>query len=487
MGQIAYEGDCPVRVTDLKVQLVGEPELIFPSEPTPCSNGVMFLSNLDQVVLYPIETVYFFPVSEAEEANSPVGSTMCVVEKLREALQKLLVPYYFMGGRLRLNTELYRLELQCNDAGALFAGASAGVTLAEVGDFTYPNPGFRSLVLQIQDPTSLADLPLTTVQVTRFKCGGFTLGFSSNHALLDGIAAGEFLANYASLVRGEGMRTWPKPDRTMLKARCPPHVKFEHFEYVWLPGIPFSKQPEPMMAYTEIDALGAATSRGHALMDYEYKAFHVNGQLLAQLKEAGRSHSPISTCTAFEALAAHLWQCRTVALEMAPSEFSSFLFAVDLRQCMEPPLPAAGFAGNAVLSACARARASDLVTKPLWFAVQKVQEARALINNEYARSAIDCLEINKGVPLSSSGCYVSAWWKIIKLQSLDFGWGPPIHAGPIVSALVEFVLFISDGTPDGLMVLVAMPSQYLSKFGSLFLQMGPNNTFFPHSTSSSFS
>ncbi|KAI5074345.1 hypothetical protein GOP47_0010306 [Adiantum capillus-veneris] len=467
-----------------KVEVEGEAELICPAEEeTPRKGQVMFLSNLDQVVLYPIETVYFYPVHVQDD----VGSSKAIAHRMKEALRRLLVPYDFMAGRLRLNHQLFRLELLCNNAGVLFAAASANVTLAHVGDVTFPNPNFTSLVLQVRHPASLAHLPLTTVQVTRFNCGGFTIGFSSNHVLLDGIAAGEFLANYASMVRGEGMCLSPTVERTMFKARCPPLVEFEHHEYVWLAGEPFSEQLEPMLSYTEMDALAAATSQGHPLVDYAYKAFHVDGNLLGKLKKQGMEYVSNGNvdvanrpCTSFEALAAHLWQCRTAATRMEQSEYSTFLFAVDLRKLMNPQLPC-GFAGNAVLSACARARVDELLSKPLSYAVQKVQDARARVTDHYVRSAIDCLEKNKGVPLTSSGYYVSAWTKVLQHQCLDFGWGPPIHVGPVVSALVDFVLFLSDGSsPDGLLVLVAMPPDHLSKFHSHFLHLGPNDSFFPH-------
>lgn len=450
------ERDYAGRITDLKVS-IQEHRIIVPPEPTP-RDQILFLSNLDQVVLYPIETIYIFPAKGSTE------STVCVADRLGRALEKLLVPYYFMAGRLKINSSQNRLELKCNNAGVPFAGASSELTFDELGDLTHVTPAFSSLLLQFQHPESLSDLPLISVQVTRFKCGGFTLGFTSNHTLLDGIAAGDFLSNYASFARGDGLIVTPKPDRTALQARCPPEVKFEHVEYAWLPGTPYSKQEQPA-AYTEQEALEAATSKGKALEDHTYRMFKVSGKALGRLKELGRGRE--RSCTGFEALAAHLWRCKTAAMEMESGEYSSLLFAVDIRKRMEPSLPE-GFAGNAVLSACARARAGELVEKPLWFAVQKVQEARALITHEYVRSAIDCLESHKGVPLGSSGCYVSAWWKI-PFHTLDFGWGRPCHAGPVVSSMVEFVLFISDGSPDGLNVLLAFHTPLLLKFEPLFL------------------
>ncbi|KAH7443400.1 hypothetical protein KP509_02G033000 [Ceratopteris richardii] len=465
---------------DFEVELAVE--MVQPAEEKTERHGqLLFLSNLDQVVLYPIETVYFYPAPVGGTATPDISDLSA---RLRRALAILLVPYDFMAGRLRLNHSVFRLELLCNNAGVLFGSATADANLADLGDVTLPNPAFTRLVLQVHHVACLAELPLTTVQVTRFKCGGFTIGFSSNHVLLDGVGAGEFLSSYASLVRGETISLWPKADRTMLKARCPPLVEFDHHEYVWLPGERFSEQADPLCSYTEMDALAAATSQGHALMDYAYKAFHVQRKVLAQLKKEGsgpaESNGQQRACTAFEALAAHLWQCKTKASSMEASKFSTFLFAVDIRRIMQPPLPF-GFAGNAVLSACARAEVEELLNSPLSYAVKKVQEARAQVNDSYVRSAIDCLEMNKGLPLTSSGYYVSAWTKVLQHQNLDFGWGPPIHVTPVVSALVDFVLFVSDGSSsDGLFVLVAMPPAHLTKFQEVFLQVGPNGSFFPY-------
>ncbi|KAH9321238.1 hypothetical protein KI387_015877, partial [Taxus chinensis] len=48
-----------------------------------------------------------------------------VVESYSKALREMLVSYDFMAGRLRLNEEEDRVEIDCNGAGALFAVASS--------------------------------------------------------------------------------------------------------------------------------------------------------------------------------------------------------------------------------------------------------------------------------------------------------------------------------------------------------------------------
>eukprot|EP00249_Psilotum_nudum_P002765 c15897_g1_i1 orf=322-1659(-) len=429
--------------TDIKLK-VSEPTLIVPIEPT--IQRSMFLSNIDQVVVYPVETIYYF--------RGMVGhSTVNVVEKLKNALQKLLVHYDFMAGRLKFNKVERRLELDCNNAGVLFAGATSELTMEELGDVLQPNPELNNLVLRIAKVRSLQELPITTVQVSAFSlvCA----------CLLDGIAAGEFLTNLASLARGEGLTLSPKADRSTLRARSPAKVTHEHIEYTWVARDPIRR------SFIEWDALLAATTLGRPSDTHAYKRFPVSSQMLARLKVRAQSHLGGKSCSAFEALAAHFWQCRTAALDMDPFELASLLFAVDFRKLVRPPLQE-GFAGNAVLSACARATAGELIEKPLGFAVEKVQEARARVTDDYVRSAIDCLEMHRGIPLGSAGVYVSAWWRI-PFHTLDFGWGKPMHALPVMSSRVEFVLFTADSSLHGIDVLLAFPCHQMPKFQKLFV------------------
>lgn len=80
--------------------------------------------------------------------------------------------------------------------------------------------------------------------------------------------------------------------------------------------------------------------------------------MLATLKE--KTMNKYST---FEAIVAHLWRARTRAVFENPDDFSTVLFAVDIRSKLSPPLPH-GFSGNAVITAFATAKVSHLVQKP---------------------------------------------------------------------------------------------------------------------------
>ncbi|KAK4413084.1 hypothetical protein Salat_2955600 [Sesamum alatum] len=101
-------------------------------------NKSMFLSNIDQILNYNIPTVHFF------KAN-PDFPPQTVPKRLKMALGRVLVPYDFMAGRFQLNQQSGRLEIDCNSAGAGFVVASSECLLDDLGDFVYPNLGFRLL------------------------------------------------------------------------------------------------------------------------------------------------------------------------------------------------------------------------------------------------------------------------------------------------------------------------------------------------------
>lgn len=239
--------------------------------------------------------------------------------------------------------------------------------------------------------------------------------------------------NLASICRGEGLKAKVvHNDRTCLKARNPPMIKYPHKEYVKL---------------TKISSLASSFTAPNQLSPsplifaktYVHKLFSFSPEMITTLKEKA-----MSKCSSFEAIVAHIWRARTKAVFSNLDEYSTVLFAVDIRSKISPTLPD-GFAGNAVITAFATAKVSDLMKKPFSFCVGKMKEARERVTTEYVRSVIDWLEVYRGIPATCNGnFYVSAWWKL-PFNELDFGFGKPAHGGPVVSGNDEFVLLLSDG------------------------------------------
>ncbi|RHN47416.1 putative shikimate O-hydroxycinnamoyltransferase [Medicago truncatula] len=145
---------------DMKVT-IHKTSMIFPSKQT--ENKSMFLSNIDKVLNFYVKTVHFF------EANKDFPPQI-VTEKLKKALEDALVAYDFLAGRLKMNTETNRLEIDCNAEGVGFVVASSEYKLNQIGDLAYPNQAFAQFVHNAKDFLKIGDLPLCVVQVQIYSC-----------------------------------------------------------------------------------------------------------------------------------------------------------------------------------------------------------------------------------------------------------------------------------------------------------------------------
>ncbi|KAG0487002.1 hypothetical protein HPP92_009097 [Vanilla planifolia] len=282
--------------------------LFSPRNPTPMQ--VVYLSNIDQTVAFHVETAFFYEVPEGNEAD-----TSDIIEQVKRAVSEvLLIPYYFMAGRLSFNLHENRLELVCNNKGVQFVGATSNLTLKELGDLTHPNPSFKHLVPLIMGSKNLDDIPLFSIQVTRFSCGAFSVGFATNHSILDGKSAADMFLNLASICRGEDMKTHElNIDRSCIRARNPPQVKFQHTEYI--------KLAEP--SHTSFTSPIASPQASRPLGVANFKLFSFSPEMINCLKNKSEMN-----CSSFEALVAHLWRARTKAVFDDLMKVSSVLFAV---------------------------------------------------------------------------------------------------------------------------------------------------------------
>ncbi|KAL0548380.1 hypothetical protein IC582_012829 [Cucumis melo] len=423
----------PLSISDEDI-LKDEPQkLLSPSNPTP--EETIFLSNIDLAVAFTVETVYFFEDGSAAEMSRIV----------KRALAILLVPYYFLAGRFQTNRESGRLELACNNAGVLFVNAKSKVRMKDLGDLSLPNPSFGRFVHRPGLNTNLHERALFTVQVTEFVCGGYAIGMVTNHGVLDGKAAAEMFQNLASICRGGGgcgdLKTQTIfNDRTIFRARNPPLISHPHQEYT--PFSPTLKQL-PSSAFTALTKPSPSPSSPMSAANHRHCLIPFTPSTIATLKNAA---APIP-CSTFEAILSQLWRARTRAVYSdCPGETSMVLFAVDVRSKIRPVLPD-GFVGNAVVTGFAAARAAEVVERPFSFCVERVKEGIERVSEEeYVRSAIDWLEVYRGIPATCNGksFYVSAWWKL-PFKELDFGFGKPVHVGPVANGNDEFVLLLSPG------------------------------------------
>ncbi|VAH28594.1 unnamed protein product [Triticum turgidum subsp. durum] len=405
-----------------KVQLMsvkrGEPTLVSPAEATPTGEQY-YLSNLDQNIAVIVQTVYCFkcPSGRGNEGAA---------DALRAALARVLVHYHPLAGRLGISPEMKL-----------------------IGDLSTPDPAaLGQLVYSVPGAKSILEMPPMTAQVTRFECGGFSIGLAMNHCMFDGLGAMEFVNSWAEMARGATELTVPPfLDRSVLRARDPPVISNPHHEF------------EEIADVSEMAAL-------YGGQELVYRSFCFDPDRLERVRGLALADGDLERCTTFEALSGLVWRARTRALGLAPEQQTKLLFAVDGRRRFVPPLPK-GYFGNGIVLTNALATAGDLLSAPVSRAAGKVQEAVRMVTDEYMRSAVDYFEATRSRPSLASTLLITTWSRLA-FNGADFGWGEPTMSGPVTLPEKEVILFLAHGKErKSINVLLGLPASAMDTFQEL--------------------
>ncbi|XP_059651157.1 omega-hydroxypalmitate O-feruloyl transferase-like [Cornus florida] len=426
----------------------GEPTLVPPAEETEEKGRLFFLSNLDQNYQVSVPTIYCFKSTEEGKGNEKAA------EVIKEALSKLLVHYYPVAGRLTFGSD-GKLMVDCNGEGAVLVEAEANCTIQEIVDNAEQGLVHlgKKLVYDIPGAKNTPDIPPPlVVQVTNFKCGGFSLGLRVYHCIFDGATAMDFVTSWGEIARGLPLKVPPFLDRSILKARNPPKIEFPHHEFAEIEDI-------------------SNTADLYKEEELVYKSFCFDSDKIAKLKMKAMEDdgSVLAKCTTFEALSAFVWKARTQALKLKPDQKTKLLLIVDGRSRFNPPMPDKFFGNGVALTNCL-CSAGELIEKPLSCTVRQVQEAIKVVTESYMRSAIDYLEVTRANPSLTSTLLISSWTRL-SFHTTDFGWGEPLLAGRATFPLKETALFLSPGKLDrkSISVLLGLPASAMKIFQELTL------------------
>ena len=133
--------------------------MVKPAENTPRRR--LWLSTLDMLSSSRHNVVvYFYRFNRSSTSNNNFFDAIL----LKEALSKVLVPFYPMAGRFRLD-DSGRIEIDCNEEGVLFVVAETDSVLDELGDFA-PTPKLRALVPIVDYSGGISSYPFLLLQVT---------------------------------------------------------------------------------------------------------------------------------------------------------------------------------------------------------------------------------------------------------------------------------------------------------------------------------
>ncbi|KAG1326545.1 putrescine hydroxycinnamoyltransferase 1 [Cocos nucifera] len=418
-----------------------ETGLVTPSDDTP--KHEIWLSNLDLLVARGhTPTVYFY---------RPNGDpNFFSVETLKAALGKALVPFYPLAGRFVVDPE-GRVEIQCTGEGVLFVVGRSDSTVDEFGDFA-PSTEMRQLLVPSVESGNPPCI-LVMFQVTFFKCGGVCLGAAVHHPAADGLGALHFVNSWAEIARGMDLAVLPYLDRTLLRARSPPTVLFDHVEY--------SQKPQ------------AKPSSG-SKYPFDSAILKLSKNQLHSLKNIGSGKKPLST---FKAVVAHVWRCACKARQLSSEQETRLYMTADARARVKPPLPQ-GYLGNAIFRTSGVATVGEVLSNSLEFSADKVHGAIVRLNDEFIRSLVDYLEQLEDVRGLHKGAWVmpgtDLWvisWLGLPIYEADFGWGKPVFMGRACLQFSGLVYIMNNPGDDGsLSLAVALEPENMPRLKKIFYE-----------------
>ncbi|KAJ1397468.1 Transferase [Sesbania bispinosa] len=353
--------------------------------------------------------------------------------------------------------------MQLSGAGIVVAAARTDKKLGEFGRISAPNPELRELVVFLyeegEEEINLKEKPLASLQLTQFGCGSLALASHYNHCILDGIAVRDFEVNLAALTRGDDLIIVPNADRTLLRAQNPPKIKHPHFEYSKSTGI------ENLFTIRGTSGINARQS----LEENQIHVLYLSPQKIGSFKKKALKNSNLKNSTTFQVIAAKIWKARSIATKMPEDTVSTMLFPVDVRKRIVPELPD-GFAGNALVPGFARATVRELMELDDACHIRKVQEGIERLDDEYIKSGIDWLEVNRGVPCRDDSFSLVAWWRL-GLEEQLFAWGKLKCATPL--AVKPGLVMLLPGAQDegGLSICLNLPEDQMQEFCRIMLEI----------------
>ncbi|KDP38698.1 hypothetical protein JCGZ_04051 [Jatropha curcas] len=376
------------------------------------NNQHLYLSNIDLFLQRSQNSKVYIYKSNTDSFD---------IKLLKEALRKVLVQFYPVAGRLGRDDK-GRLQINCNGDGVLFIEAETDSTVEELGGDLMLNEQILQLIPSIDYSKTdiLSSFPLLVLQVTKFRCGGLSLGTQWHHILSDGSGYILFAKAWCEIARGLLVSHPPFIDRTILRNQVTRKPKFQHFEYDKLPPV---NNTDPTQNNTRTELFNITLEQLNALKSKVQEENSNNGY--------GKTKF-----SSYEILTAHIWRCTCKARGLSNDQATKLNIAVDGRSRLKPPLPS-GYFGNALFLASSIALAGDIGSETLKETVERIRKAINRMDNEFLRSAMDYIDgvddimaIVRGPEFCRCPNLSIVSWMRLPFYSLDFGMGKPLCMRP---------------------------------------------------------
>ncbi|KAL6643657.1 hypothetical protein ACP70R_018423 [Stipagrostis hirtigluma subsp. patula] len=317
--------------------------LVAPSPPLQPHNDADDLTTLPLTYLDAI-WVHFPPVERVFSYRlAPDADVAAIVSNLRNSLSRALHAFFPLAARLRPaphRPDRHQLRYRPGDGVTFTVAEYDGAGIDDLAtDEPREHASIAPLVPRLPEGGAVLAVQATLLRARR----GLALGVTVHHAACDGAASTHFLHTWAALAAGAEAPRPPAVDRrAVIRDREDLHDMFTKARPAPSNG---SADPRQLLATF-------ALSRGQ----------------LQQVKdtvagEAARRGVPPPRCTSIVAAFGFVWRCHHRATKAAPLSSSSdrayFVFPMDLRPRLDPPVPAT-YLGNCVGPCFASAPRADL-------------------------------------------------------------------------------------------------------------------------------
>lgn len=439
--------------------------IVKPSKPTP--SEILSLSTIDNDPNINIlcQTIYVYKANNDFPNDQKDPSSL-----IKEALSKALVYYYPLAGKITTLDD-GKLGINCNGDGVPFLEANANCELSSLNYLEGIDvPTAQKLVFDNPSQDQTSPYPLV-FKVTKFLCGGFTIGMGLSHSVCDGFGASKFYRALLEFASGKNEPSvkpvWERERLTVKKTT----LKEEE------------EEEEPFKFL--IDETSIATSPFLPTKEISHECFNLDSETIKRLKlklmkEVDSDDNVMMkesfTITTVEALGAYVWRSKVRALKLNNDGRTLFCLAVGVRHLMDPPLHE-GYYGNAFVASNVVLKVKELNEKPLFEAVKLIKESKKLsTNEEYIRNSINMLEIMNRRKMKIEGTGASLvltdWRQLGLLQEVDFGWKGSVNIVPVpwnMFGFVDLCLFLPPNNLDpsmkgGVRIFVSLPRASMDKF-----------------------
>ncbi|KAK9365492.1 transferase family-domain-containing protein [Lipomyces kononenkoae] len=408
------------------------------------------LGPMDELVFpfVSIEVVFVYRSPASTLSSDSIHGELLPVERLQQAVSRLLDYYPHLTGRLQFNPDERVPEITQLGTGAEILVAQCSVKLDDItssgsasGRILMPNlPASGNALLPPFDRTveGVCRDPIFAIQHTRFACGSVALGIRLHHIVCDAHGFFQLVRDLAEIYRGLRRSSLPK-------LADPPEIRS------YLRGGPNAMSPDekqealefqPSTYYVE-DSLKepsespAPSTELPAGPPVVGRVLRFSGRDLNALKELATDPSGHGWVLTFEALCAYLYQrvylarlelhSQGVSLPAATAQLSrGFWASIDIRDPTRLNLPARYFA-NAVYCPHTYAPHDLLADRPLWQVakflhdlIRSVDPQQMEQTTKWVAAQPDKSRIKLDYSFFNGSFTVSQWSKFNMYMDVDF-------------------------------------------------------------------